>query len=150
MSRQHQRRQHRVAYATSVRLHPVGRRRSEFIDGRIINLSRSGVLIESLQACAVGTDLLCEIPLPGGDRRLPGRVARLEPVTGDAVVLGIAFAPLERPDAEMLLEVVGDPGDGAATRLVQVQFEGVREPLRSRALLTADGIRLTTALPFLR
>jgi hypothetical protein len=150
MSRQHQRRQHRVAYATSVRLHPVGRRRSEFIDGRIINLSRSGVLIESLQPCPVGTDLVCEIPLPGGDRRLPGRVARLQAVSPDAVALGIAFAPLPRPDAEMLLEVVGDPGDQGTTRLVQVQFEGVREPLRSRALLTPDGIRLTTALPFLR
>jgi hypothetical protein len=150
MSRQHQRRQHRVAYATTVRLHPVGRRRSEFIDGRIINLSRSGVLIESLQPCPVGTDLVCEIPLPGGDRRLPGRVARLQPVSPDAVALGIAFAPLPRPDAELLLEVVGDPGDEGTTRLVQVQFEGVREPLCSRALLTTQGIRLTTALPFLR
>jgi hypothetical protein len=146
MQTTHQRRQQRVAYAASVRVHPPDRHRP--FEGRTINLSRSGVLIESLQPCAVGTEVVCEIALPGGRRQLPGRVTRLQALTPAAVALGIEFTALSQPDADLLSEAVGE--DDGRARMVQVRFEGMREPMRSRALLTDDGIRLTTALPFLR
>jgi len=125
---------------TSGRPHPF--------EARSINLSRSGVLVESLQPCAVGTEVICEIPLPGGRRRLRGRVARLQSLSPAAVGVGIAFTQLEEPDQELLSEAIGQ--DDGRTRIVQVRFEGMPEPMRSRARLTDGGLRLSTALPFLR
>jgi hypothetical protein len=147
MQRTHQRRPQRVAYATSVRVHPADRRRP--FDGRIINLSRSGVLVESPQRCPIGTEVVCEIPLPGGDRQLAGSVARFETLSSFAVALGIRFTDLGQPDEDMLSAVVGEDDD-SGSRLVQVRFEGMREPVRTRARLTADGLRLITSFPFLR
>ena len=141
-----QRRQPRVAYAASVRLHSPGRRRP--IDGRSINLSRSGVLIESLSPCPVGAEVICEITLPGGASQLRGHVTRLQALSPAAVGLGIEFAEVAPGDDQRLIEAVERQNPGA--RVVQVRFEGMKEPLRSRATLTDDGIRLTTALPFLR
>jgi hypothetical protein len=146
MHRTQQRRQQRVAYAASVRLHTSGRPHP--FEGRTINLSRSGVLVESLQPCAVGTEVICEIPLPGGRRQLRGRVARLQALSPAAVGLAIAFTELDAPDQELLSEAVGQ--DDGRSRIVQVRFEGMKEPMRSRAQLTPDGLRLSTALPFLR
>jgi len=146
MHRTHQRRQQRVAYAASVRLHTSGRPHP--FEARSINLSRSGVLVESLQPCAIGTEVICEIPLPGGRRQLRGRVARLQRLSPAAVGLAIAFTELEAPDEELLSEAVGH--DDGRTRIVQVRFEGMAEPMRSRARLTDGGLRLSTALPFLR
>jgi hypothetical protein len=146
MHRTHQRRQQRVAYAASVRVHTTGRPHP--FEARSINLSRSGVLVESLQPCAVGTEVICEIPLPGGRRQLRGRVARLEALSPAAVGLAIAFTGLDAPDQELLSEAIGQ--DDGRTRVVQVRFEGMRDPMRSRAQLTREGLRLTTALPFLR
>jgi hypothetical protein len=106
------------------------------------------VLVESLQPCAVGTEVICEIPLPGGRRQLRGRVARLQALSPAAVGLAIAFTELDAPDEELLSEAVGQ--DDGRTHIVHVRFEGMREPMRSRAQLTSDGLRLSTALPFLR
>lgn len=146
MHRTHQRRQQRVAYAASVRLHTSGRPHP--FEARSINLSRSGVLVESLQPCPVGTEVICEIPLPGGRRRLRGRVARLQALSPAAVGVAIAFTQLDQPDEELLSEAVGQ--DENRSRIVQVRFEGMPEPMRSRARLTDGGLRLSTALPFLR
>jgi hypothetical protein len=146
MHRTHQRRQQRVAYAASVRLHTSGRPHP--FEARSINLSQSGVLVESLQPCAVGTEVICEIPLPGGRRQLRGRVARLQALSPAAVGLAIAFTGLEGSDEELLSEAVGQ--DEGRSRIVHVRFEGMKEPMRSRAQLTPDGLRLSTALPFLR
>jgi hypothetical protein len=146
MHRTHQRRQQRVAYAASVRLHTSGRPHP--FEARSINLSRSGVLVESLQPCAIGTEVICDIPLPGGRRQLRGRVARMQRLSPAAVGLAIAFTQLDTPDQELLSEAVGQ--DDGRTRMVQVRFEGMAEPMRSRARLVDGGLRLSTALPFLR
>jgi hypothetical protein len=148
MQKRQKRRQPRVAYAASVRLHPRDRRGS--IEGRTVNLSRTGVLVESGQAWEVGTELTCEIPLPGGRRRLRGRVTRQEARSPAAVGLGVQFTGLDRPDEDLLSEVVGNAPREKGSRLVQVRFEGMGDPLRSRATLTEGGVRLSTTLPFLR
>src|SRR5205823_14838246 len=124
-----------VAYAASVRLHTTGRPHP--FEGRSINLSRSGVLVESLQPCAVGTEVICEVPLPGGRRQLRGRVARMQALSPAAVGLAIAFTELDEPDQALLSEAVGQ--DDGRSRTVQVRLEGRPEPMRSRARLTDGG-----------
>jgi hypothetical protein len=118
------------------------------IRGRALNLSPSGVFIEAEAACAVGTDLICDIPLPGGRRRLKGRVARTQALPRASIGLGIEFLELEARDQAVLHQLVRETG--AHSRLVKVRFEGLREQLRSQAVMTDDGMRLSTALPFLR
>ena len=122
MHRTHQRRQQRVAYAASVRLHTSGRPHP--FEARSINLSRSGVLVESLQPCAIGTEVICEIPLPGGRRQLRGRVARLQCAVARGGGPGASRSPASTAlDEELLSEAVGQ--DDGRTRVVQVRFEGM-------------------------
>lgn len=150
MRAESQRAQPRVAYPAQVRLVRPGRQAP--LPGRALNLSPSGVFVETHEPCAVGSDLLCEIPLPGGERRLRGRVARTQLLSRESVGLGIAFVDLAADDLALLRTIVNQLRDSTELRshLVKVRFEGLREPLRSRATVTAQGIRLSTALPFLR
>ncbi len=114
------------------------------------NLSASGILVEARQVVEVGTRVMCEIPLPGGTRRLAGEVARLQPLpfSSSAVGLGIRFVELES-SARLLLEALVQREQEPA-HLVHARFEGMAESIRSQAVLTKDGVRLSAALPFLR
>src|SRR5687767_222189 len=71
-----QRKQPRVDYASPVNLHWTGR--TQPLSARSLNLGPSGVLVEADEGCDVGTEVACDIHLPGGLRRLRGRVVRLE------------------------------------------------------------------------
>jgi hypothetical protein len=136
-----------VQYPADVRLHAPALRKS--IPGRALNLSSSGIFIEASDPFEVGTPILCEIPLPGGTRSLKGHVTRMQPLPFSSAGLGIGvrFDELGAEDESLLHQLVRQSGH---SRLVRVRFEGLREPLRSQALLTEDGIQLSTALPFLR
>lgn len=145
-----QRAQPRVEYAAEVHiLRPGGR---SPIKARSLNLSPTGVFVEAELAtatdCDVGTKLLCDIPLPGGRRYLKGTVARRQPMASHGTGLGIRFENLEAADQAILHALVQNGADHS--RLVKVRFEGMPEALRSRAVVTKEGLRLQTALPFLR
>ncbi|MDX2024005.1 MAG: PilZ domain-containing protein [Deltaproteobacteria bacterium] len=145
-----QRAQPRVDYAAEVHiLRPGGRTP---IRARSLNLSPTGVFLEAehraTNDCPVGTRLLCDIPLPGGRRYLKGRVARMQSMPSAATGLGICFENLEAADQAILHTLVQNGSDHS--RLVKVRFEGMPEALRSRAVVTKDGLRLQTSLPFLR
>ena len=145
-----QRAQPRVDYAMDVHiLRPGGRTP---IRARSLNLSPTGVFLEAenraTNDCPVGTQLLCDIPLPGGRRYLKGRVARTQSMPSSARGLGISFENLEAADQAILHTLVQNNTDHS--RLVKVRFEGMPEALRSRAVVTKDGLRLQTSLPFLR
>jgi hypothetical protein len=122
------------------------------IRARSLNLSPTGVFLEAEHRahsdCPVGTQLLCDIPLPGGRRYLKGRVARTQSMPSSATGLGISFENLEAADQAILHSLVQNNSDHS--RLVKVRFEGMPEALRSRAVVTKDGLRLQTSLPFLR
>ncbi|MCG5052393.1 MAG: PilZ domain-containing protein [Myxococcales bacterium] len=125
------------------------------IKARSLNLSPTGVFVEAKQDpstpaldCPVGAELLCDIPLPGGRRYLRGKVARQQTMPSQAMGLGIRFENLEAADQAILHALVQNATDNS--RLVKVRFEGMPEALRSRAVVTQDGLRLQTALPFLR
>jgi hypothetical protein len=116
--------------------------------GRSLNLSASGLLIEADESCPVGSEVCCLIPLGGQTRTLRARVARLQPLDEHRVGIGVAFLDLAPSDQALLEGVVA--GYDTPAVLVSVRFDGVAQPLQSRAVLTADGIELRTALPFLR
>jgi hypothetical protein len=116
--------------------------------GRSLNLSVSGALVEADEPCPVGSELACLIPLGGQTRTLRARVARLQPLDDHRVGIGIAFLELAPSDRALLDGIVD--GREAPAELVSVRFDGVAQPLQSRAVFTDDGIELRTALPFLR
>jgi hypothetical protein len=116
--------------------------------GRSLNLSASGLLVEADEPCDIGSEVCCLIPLGGQTRTLRGRVARLQPLDERHVGIGIAFVDVA-PSDQALLDGIVAGYDGPA-ELVTVRFDGVARPLQSRAVLTADGIELRSALPFLR
>jgi hypothetical protein len=116
--------------------------------GRSLNLSASGLLVECDEACEVGSELCCLIPLGGQTRTLRGRVARLQPLAEQRVGIGVHFVDLAPSDLALLEGVVA--GYETPAELVSVRFDGVAQPLQSRAVITDDGVELRTALPFLR
>ena len=158
-----QRAQPRVKYPVDVRLlappapptgpltadtPPAGSPRE--VHARSHNLSASGIFVEARQLVEVGTRVMCDIPLPGGTRRLAGEVARLQPLpfSSSAVGLGIRFVELDA-SARTLLEALVQREQEPA-HLVHARFEGMAEAVRSQAVLTKDGVRLSAALPFLK
>jgi hypothetical protein len=116
--------------------------------GRSLNLSVSGLLVETDEPCLVGSEVCCLIPVGGQTRTLRARVARLQPMADNRVGIGMAFVELAASDRALLDGVVS--GYETPSELVSVRFEGVAQPLQSRAVITDDGVELRTALPFLR
>ena len=145
---QTQRAQPRVHYPVDVRLHAPATR--ETVRGRSLNVSPSGIFIEASAGFDVGTPIVCEMPLLGGVRLLKGHVARMQPLPLSAAGLGIGikWSELDENDATLLAEMMRQSGQ--RSRLVRVRFEGMREAVPGQAMITDDGIRLSTALPFLR
>jgi hypothetical protein len=116
--------------------------------GRSLNLSAGGLLVEADESCPVGSEVCCLIPLGGQTRTLRARVARLQPLDDHRVGIGMAFLDLAPSDLALLQGVVA--GHDTPAELVSVRFDGVAQPLQSRAVITDDGVELRTALPFLR
>jgi hypothetical protein len=113
-----------------------------------VNLSPAGILVDAPAPCEVGSDILCDVTLPGGAKMLRGRVARLQPLSDVNVGVAIAFVDLSEDETAALRSLVEryrDPGTS-----LSVRFEGREQPIRARGVQTSDGFRFTTQLPFLR
>jgi hypothetical protein len=117
---------------------------------RAVNLSSSGILVDAPHRtpCPVGSDVLCDVALPGGQRLLRGRVAHRRALPSESVGMGIEFVDLSPHEAAELRDVVGE-GEERPQR-VKVRFRGTNHVVSARAFAHADGFRLTTALPFLK
>ena len=137
-----------MKYPVDVRLIAPGLKRE--VTGRSLNVSASGIFVEARELVDIGTEVWCDLPLPGGTRRLAGRVARLQPLpfSSDRVGLGIRFVDLDEGAFALLSNLVNR--EGAEGHLAEATFEGLPGALRSQAVLTDGGARLSTALPFLR
>jgi hypothetical protein len=143
-----QRAQPRVKYPADVRLiAPTSQRE---VSGKSVNVSASGIFVEAKELVEIGTELWCDLPLPGGTRRLAGKVVRLQPLpfSSERVGLGIRFVDLDEMARTLITNLVQREGGGG--HLAETSFEGMSDPLRSQADLTRDGARLSMALPFLR
>ena len=136
----------RVSYEQRIRL--LGEDGKPLIVGRTMNLSPSGIYVRAPNGCEIGSEVTCDLPLPGGTRQLRGRVTRTEAHADDSTGIGIQFVELTTGDSTSLHRVLegGTPQPVA----VKVMFEGMSKPIKCHGTVTADGIRLSTSLPFLR
>jgi len=136
----------RVSYEQRIRL--LGEDGKPLIVGRTMNLSPSGIYVRAPNGCEIGSEVTCDLPLPGGTRQLRGRVTRTEAHPDESTGIGIQFVDLTTGDSSSLHRVL--EGGAARPVAVKVMFEGMNKPIKCHGTVTADGIRLSTALPFLR
>jgi hypothetical protein len=117
---------------------------------RGVNLSAAGILIDAPTPtpCPVGSDVLCDVALPNGQRLLRGRVAHRRLLSPANIGMGIEFVDLSPVELAELRDVVGLSDE--RPQRVKVRFEGTTQIVRARAQATEHGFRLATALPFLR
>ncbi|MBW2732471.1 MAG: PilZ domain-containing protein [Deltaproteobacteria bacterium] len=130
------------------------------VEAQVTNLSLSGVFVSSDELWAVGTELVCDLPLPSENLRVRGRVVWTQPGGGSFVPcdktlsdptpvgMGIEFVDLSGSHIEVLSAMI-DTRPVEASQL-QIWFEGTEQPISAEALPSANGLQLRTALPFLR
>jgi hypothetical protein len=138
----------RVPYDEAVSLTRVDGRGRLF--GRSIDLGQAGIYVTCAELCEIGTELVCTVLLPGGPRRLRGRVVRLVALPR-AVGIAIKFIELKEADRIVLERLVASRQ--AAAMPAKLRVGGFEHDLRCEAHV-ADGdrtMRVLTALPaFLR
>lgn len=139
----------RIAYDEAVcltRVDGAGR-----LFGRSIDLGPAGIYVTCAELCEIGTELICAVLLPGGPRRLRGRVVRLVALPR-AVGVAIAFTELREADRLALERLVASRT--AAAQPAKLRVDGVEHDLRCEAVVDGAGartMRVSTALPpFLR
>jgi hypothetical protein len=98
--------------------------------------------------CPVGSDVLCDVTLPRGQRLLRGRVAHRRLLASQKVGMGIEFVDLSPRERAELRDIVGESEE--RPQRVKVRFEGTNQVVRARAHATPSGFQLATALPFLK
>ena len=144
------RRQRRIIYQTRIRLRAPGR--DDSVIARVQNLSPRGVFVIAADIPAAGTEVQCRFTLAGQRRTLRGRVAWVRaPSLNEpphAAGAGIEFLDLEAADQHLLGRLVEPPPEALVA--VDVNFEGLASPVRCRAVVAGDGLRLVTGLPFMR
>jgi hypothetical protein len=121
---------------------------------RAVNLSPAGILVDAPTPtpCPVGSDVLCDVSLPRGQRLLRGRVAHRRVLPSAKVGMGIEFVDLSPREVAELRDVVeeSDQKSQPAPQRVKVRFEGTEQIVRARAYPSVGGLRLATSLPFLK
>src|SRR5260221_7917497 len=96
----------RIGYDEAVCLARVDGRGRLF--GRSIDLGPSGIYVTCAELCEIGTELVCTVLLPGGPRRLRGRVVRLVALP-KAVGIAVAFTNLREADGLVIERLVARP-----------------------------------------
>jgi hypothetical protein len=137
----------RIAYDEAVCLARVDGRGRLF--GRSVDLGPAGIYVTCAELCEIGTELECAVLLPGGPRRLRGRVVRLVALPR-AVGIAIAFTDLREADRLAIERLIASRRPEAQP--VKLRVGGDRE-LRCEAVIDAGerSMRVSTALPaFLR
>jgi hypothetical protein len=146
----HQRAQPRVTYPADVRL--FADRFDQPLTARSRDLGPTGIFVEANERLAVGTPVICEVALPSGPVRLAGLVARAQTLKsvegGERVGMGIQFVNIDDKARGELQSLI--PSEERARQLVAIHLEGMKDALRSEAIVTSDGLRVTATLPFLR
>ena len=118
--------------------------------GRSIDLGPAGIYVTCAELCEIGTELVCTVLLPGGPRRLRGRVVRLVALPR-AVGIAIAFTDLREADRLVLERLVASRRPEA--QHIKLRVDGLDHDLRCEATVDAGErtMRVSTALPpFLR
>src|SRR6185295_2915564 len=102
-------------------------------------LSAAGILIDAPTPtpCPVGSDVLCDVALPTGQRLLRGRVAHRRLLSPANIGMGIEFVDLSPVELAELRDVVGLSDE--RPQRVKVRFEGTNQIVRARAQATEHG-----------
>ncbi len=136
----------RIGYDEAVCLTRVDGRGRLF--GRSVDLGPSGIYVTCAELCEIGTELVCTVLLPGGPRRLRGRVVRLIAMP-KAIGIAVAFTDIKDADRVVIERLVASRL--GATEPVKLRVPGLDHELRCEALVGERTMRVTTALPpFLR
>jgi PilZ domain len=136
----------RIGYDEAVCLTRVDGRGRLF--GRSIDLGPSGIYVTCAELCEIGTELVCTVLLPGGPRRLRGRVVRLVALP-KAVGVAISFTDIKDADRVVIERLVASRL--GATEPVRLRVAGLDHELRCDAIMGEHTMRVSTALPaFLR
>jgi hypothetical protein len=114
--------------------------------GRAIDLGTGGIALVCGEDCPIGTQVRCDVLLPGGPRQIMGRVVRVTAAPA-GFELAVSFEDLKPGVAGIIEELVS-----ARTKQVpaKIQIEGVEQPLRCEASVDDQSVRLTATLPFLK
>jgi hypothetical protein len=118
--------------------------------GRSIDLGPAGIYVTCADLCEIGTELVCTVLLPGGPRRLRGRVVRLVALPR-AVGIAIAFTDLREADRLVIERLVASRLPD--TQSIKLRVGGLDHDLRCEAVIDAGerSMRVSTSLPpFLR
>src|ERR1700747_1027390 len=75
------------------------------IAGQALNLSVAGMFVHAAGSCPLGSDVLCDMPLPGGICQVKGRVTRIQRLLA-APGMAIKFVDLTADQQQILHEVV--------------------------------------------
>ena len=138
------RRYQRVEFRAPVQVARSDAQNENAVIGTALNLSEAGIFVTAPEPERVGTEVVCSVPLAGELRPLRGRVAW---VRTSPRGMGIEFIDLSTDDSRVLRETVGQDEEDHP---IKVWFDGLRDAIGAKAVLTADGIRLKATLPFLR
>jgi hypothetical protein len=116
--------------------------------GRSVDLGPAGIYVTCAELCEIGTELVCTVLLPGGPRRLRGRVVRLVALPR-AVGIAIAFTDLREADRLVIERLVSSRRPEAQG--VKLSVGGLDHDLRCEAIVGEHTMRVSTSLPaFLR
>jgi hypothetical protein len=138
----------RIPYDESVCLTRVDGQGRLF--GRSVDLGPTGIYVTCSELCEIGTELVCTVLLPGGPRRLRGRVVRLVALAR-AVGIAVSFVDLKEADRLVIERLVASRRPEA--QAVKLRVGGLAHDLRCEAVIDAGEhtMRVSTALPsFLR
>jgi hypothetical protein len=138
----------RIPYDEAVCLARVDGRGRLF--GRSVDLGPAGIYVTCAELCEIGTELVCTVLLPGGPRRLRGRVVRLVALPR-AVGIAITFTELREADRLVIERLV--TSRRPEPQHVKLRVGGLDHDLRCEAVIDAGErtMRVSTALPpFLR
>ena len=111
------------------------------------DLGASGLLVVSAESCPVGTDVQFSLLLPGGPRKVGGRVVR---VTANPAGFGlaIAFMSIEAGTTAAIERLIGERT--RTSMPAKLRVAGLEHALRCEAQVDEGTVRLTATLPFLR
>ncbi|HET6333590.1 MAG TPA: PilZ domain-containing protein [Polyangiales bacterium] len=123
------------------------REASRTLPARALDLSEGGIRLSADATLSVGDEVTCSLELDNERAALNGRVRWSKPPTvpAGAMGFGVQFGPLDDAQLGQLRRWLAHNSDHAEVVLLHVP--SMREPLRARGCVTADGLQLVAALP---
>lgn len=117
------------------------------LPARALDLSEGGIRLAVDAALSVGEEVTCSLELDNERAALNGRVRWSKPpaVPAGARGFGVQFGPLDDAQLGQLRRWLANNSDHA--EVVLLHIPSLREPLRARGCVTADGLQLVAALP---